>query len=106
MNEFEQQEAAQAPVQPYRGEYPGKVQRRVIAGLITGFVVIILVVGAVLFVNMNNKIQHLDRTVTAQASQIHHLETNLITVNASLGAAVACLQTVGSLSGLCSKLVK
>jgi hypothetical protein len=106
MNEFEQQEVADTPIQPYRGEYPGRTRRRVMVALITGFVVIVVVVAAVLFVNMNNKIRHLDRTVATQSQQIHHLQTNLTTVDASLGAAVACLQTVGSLEGLCSKLVK
>ncbi len=106
MNEFEQREVADTPLQPYQGAYPGRTRRRFVVAAITGFVVIVLVVGTVLFVKMNDKITHLDRTVAAQSQQIHHLQTNLTTVNASLGAAVACLQTVGSLEGLCSKLVK
>jgi hypothetical protein len=55
---------------------------------------------------MNNRIHQLDKTTTAQSAQIRKLQGDLATVNSSLGAAVACLQTVGSAEGLCSKLVK
>jgi hypothetical protein len=106
MNEFEQMEAASASLQPYRGEYPGRARRRIIAAIITGCVVVVLVVAAVLFVRMNDRIHHLDTTVATQSRQIHQLQTSLTTVKASLGAAVACLETVGPTQGLCSKLVK
>jgi hypothetical protein len=106
MNEFEQREGADTPLQPYRGEYPGQLRRRIVVGLVAALVVIVLVVTAVLFVRMNNKIRHLDSTVATQSQQIHHLQASLTTENASLAAAVACLQTVGSTEGLCSKLVK
>ncbi|HXW33871.1 MAG TPA: hypothetical protein VEJ87_04780, partial [Acidimicrobiales bacterium] len=59
-----------------------------------------------LFVSMNNKIQRLNRTTSAQAGQIHKLQVSVTTTDSSLSAAVACLQTVGSLEGLCSKLAK
>ena len=75
-------------------------------GAVAAFVVVVLVVCGALFANMNDKIHRLDRTTAAQAQQIHRLQTTVASVDASLGAAVACLQTVGSLEGLCSKLVK
>ena len=106
MNEFEQMEAATASLRSYQGEYPGRARRRVIAAVITGCVVVVLVVAAVMFVRMNDRIHHLDTTVATQSRQIHQLQTGLTTVSASLGAAVACLETVGPTQGLCSKLVK
>jgi hypothetical protein len=106
MNEIEQREEADTPLHPYLGEYPGRRRRRIILGLAAGLIVIVVVVGSVLFVKMNNKIRHLDRTVAAQSQQIHHLQASLATENASLAAAVACLQTAGATEGLCSKLVK
>ena len=106
MNEFEQREAADTPLQPYRGNYPGRLRRRVMVAVTTALVVVVLVVGTLLFVHMNNKIRHLDSTVATQSQQIHRLQASLTTENASLAAAVACLQTAGSSEGLCSKLVK
>jgi hypothetical protein len=66
----------------------------------------VLVLWGVLFASMNDKVRQLDKTTAAQSVQIHQLQGKLANVDASLGAAVACLQTVGSLEGLCSKLVK
>jgi predicted PurR-regulated permease PerM len=106
MNEFEQRQAAEEPLQDFTAEFPGAKRRRIVIGLVALFVVVVLVVGAVLFTGMNNRIHRLDRTTATQSQQIQHLQTSLNAVDASLGAAVACLQTVGSLQGLCSKLVK
>jgi hypothetical protein len=106
MKEIEQQEAANTPLETYRGDYPGRRRRRVVVALVAGLVVVVLVVVAVLFVSMNNKIRHLQTTTSAQTQQIHHLQSSLAAENASLAAAVACLQTVGSSEGLCSQLVK
>jgi hypothetical protein len=106
MNEFEQRQAAEEPLQDFTAEFPGARRRRIVIGLVALFVVVVLVVGAVLFVGMNNHIHRLDRTTATQTQQIKHLQTSLNAVDGSLGAAVACLQTVGSLEGLCSKLVK
>lgn len=106
MNEIEQLDAAKSPLEAYRGDYPGRRRRQVVVGLIAGFVVVVLVAAAVLFVRMNNKIDHLEHTTAAQSTQIHHLQTSLAAESASLAAAVACLQTVGSTVGLCSQLVK
>jgi type II secretory pathway component PulM len=106
MNEFEQRQAAEEPLQDFTADFPGARRRRIVIGLVALFVVVVLVVGAVLFTGMNNRIHRLDRTTATQSQQIKHLQTSLNAVDASLGAAVACLQTVGSLQGLCSKLVK
>jgi type II secretory pathway component PulM len=106
MNEFEQRQAAEEPLEDFTADFPGARRRRIIIGLVALFVVVVLVVGAVLFTGMNNRIHRLDRTTATQSQQIKHLQTSLNAVDASLGAAVACLQTVGSLQGLCSKLVK
>ncbi len=106
MKEIEQQEAANTPLEPYRGDYPGRMRGRLIVALVVGFIVIVLVAGSVLFVRMNNKIRHLETTTSTQSAQIHHLQTTLASEDASLSAAVACLQTVGATEGLCSQLVK
>jgi hypothetical protein len=106
MNEFEQRQAAEEPRQDFTADFPGARRRRIVIGLVALFVVVVLVVGGVLFAGMNNRIHRLDRTTATQTQQIKHLQTSLNAVDASLGAAVACLQTVGSLEGLCSKLVK
>ncbi len=106
MNEFEQQEQAGEPLREFEAEFPGRTRRRVAMGAVAAFVVVVLVAWSVLFVHMNHKINKANQLNAAQAVQIHQLQTQVATVNASLGAAVACLQTVGSLEGLCSKLVK
>ena len=83
---------------------PGAAEAAVVvAGLSVG---VVLVVVATLFVTMNDRIDSLDRKVATQSQQIRHLQTQVTVVSSSLRAAVACLQTVGSLEGLCSKLVK
>jgi len=106
MNEIEQREQAEQPLQEFSAEFPGKNRRRVGAGLVAAFVVVVLVVWVVLFMSMDNKIKKVEQVNAAQAVQIHQLQTKVASVDASLGAAVACLQTVGSTEGLCSKLVK
>lgn len=106
MNEFEQLQVAEAPLQEFDVDFPGTRRRRMIIGLVSLVVLAVLVASAVLFVDMNNRIHSLDRTTTAQSRQIRQLQSDITSVNASLGAAVACLQTVGSSQGLCSKLVK
>ncbi|HUD15779.1 MAG TPA: hypothetical protein VMQ59_00905 [Acidimicrobiales bacterium] len=106
MNEIEQRTAAEEPLREITAEFPGRRRRRIVVGVVSAFVVVVLVVWAVLFVGMNNRIHQLDKTTTAQSAQIRKLQGDLATVNSSLGAAVACLQTVGSAEGLCSKLVK
>jgi flagellar basal body-associated protein FliL len=106
MNEFEQLQVAEAPLREFDVDFPGNRRRRMIIGLVSVLVLAVLVASAVLFVNMNNRIHSLDRTTTAQSRQIQQLQSDVTSVKASLGAAVACLQTVGSSQGLCSKLVK
>jgi hypothetical protein len=106
MNEIEQRTAAEEPLYQFTAEFPGRTRRRVVFGLVAVFVVVVLVVWAALFVGMNSRIHKLDRTTATQASQIRKLQTDIATVSGSLGAAVACLQTVGTAQGLCSKLVK
>lgn len=106
MNEFEQRDEAGQPLQEFDAEFPGRNRRRVLLGAVAAFVVVVMVVWGALFVSMNDKIHQLDRTTAAQAQEIQQLHTKVASVDASLGAAVACLQTVGSLEGLCSKLVK
>jgi hypothetical protein len=106
MSDFEKRRAAEEPLQEFTAEFPGGRRRRILIGLASGFLVVVLVVWAVLFVGMNNRIHRLNRTTVTQSAQIRHLQSDLKAVNASLGAAVACLQTVGSLEGLCTKLVK
>jgi uncharacterized iron-regulated membrane protein len=106
MKKTKQQEAATTPLEPYRGDYPGRLRGRLIVALVVGFIVIVLVAGAVLFLRMNNKIRHLETTTSTQSAQIHHLQSTLAAEHASLSAAVACLQTVGATEGLCSQLVK
>jgi len=106
VNEFEQRQEAEEPLRAFDAEFPGRRRRRLLIGGASAFLVVVLVVWGALFIGMNNKIHQLERTTTAQSVQIKSLSTQLTTVNASLGAAVACLQTVGALEGLCSKLVK
>jgi hypothetical protein len=106
MNEFEQREQAEQPLAEYSAEFPGRNRRRALVGVVAALVVVVLVVWGALFVGMNNKIHQVENVNAAQAVQIHQLQTKVASVDASLGAAVACLQTVGSLEGLCSKLVK
>ena len=106
MNEIEQREQAEQPLQEFGADFPGKSRRRVMTGVVAAFVVVVLVVWVVLFISMNNKIKKIEQVNAAQTLQIHQLQTKVASVDASLGAAVACLQTVGSLEGLCSKLVK
>ncbi len=106
MNEVERYEAAEEPLEQFEAEFPGRRRRRIIIGTISVVIVAILAVGATLFVTMDNRIHSLDRTTKAQSVQIHQLQATIDEVNASLGAAVACLQTGGSAQGLCSKLVK
>jgi len=106
MNEIDQNPATEGPLRAFESEFPGARRRRIVAALVGAFVVVVLVVWAVLFVGMNDRIHQLDRVTAAQAVQIQHLQTDLKTVDASLGAAVACLQTGGSLQGQCTKLVK
>ena len=103
-NEFAQRQAAAAPFEEYDGEYPTRQRRRVVA--VVAAVVVVLVVVATLFVSMNNRIDSLDKKVATQSQQIRHLQTQVAVVSSSLSAAVACLQTVGSLEGLFTKLVK
>ena len=103
-NEFVQHEAAAAPFTQYDGGQPTGPRRRILA--IVASVIVVLVVVATMFVVMNNRIDSLDRRVTSQQQQIRHLQTQVTVVSSSLSAAVACLQTVGSTEGLCSKLVK
>lgn len=105
VNEVEQREAAEEPLRQFEAEFPGARRRRIIVGVTSLVVVVVLVAWAVLFVVMSSRIHTLDRTTRAQSVQIRHLQTNLNEVEASLGAAVACLQTGGSSQGLCSKLV-
>ena len=106
MNEFEQREQAEEPVHEFDASFPGRRRRRVVTGVVVVFVVAVLIAWSALFIGMNNKIHQVEQVNSAQAVQIHQLQTKVATVDASLGAAVACLQTVGSLEGLCSKLVK
>jgi type VI protein secretion system component VasK len=106
MNEFEQHEQAAEPLRTIDVEFPGRRNRRLALGAVTAVVVVVLVLWGVLFASMNDKVRQLDKTTAAQSVQIHQLQGKLANVDASLGAAVACLQTVGSLEGLCSKLVK
>ncbi len=103
-DEFVQRQAAAVPFEEYEGEYPTRPRRR-IAAVVTS-VVVVLVVVAVLFISMNDRIDSLDQRVTTQSQQIRHLQGQVAVVSGSLSAAVACLQTVGSLEGLCTKLVK
>jgi hypothetical protein len=103
-NEFVQRQAAAAPFGEYEGEYPTRMRRRIAAVVAT--LVAVLVVVAVMFVSMNNRIDSLNQKVTTQSQQIRHLQGEVAVVSSSLSAAVACLQTVGSLEGLCTKLVK
>ena len=105
MNEFDQRQEADEPLREFDAEFPGRRRRQLLVGVASVVLVIVLVVWGALFVQMNNRVHELDRTTTAQSAQIKSLGTQLSTVKASLGAAVACLQTVGSLEGLCSKLV-
>ena len=106
MNEFEQVDQAGQALQEHAVEFPGRNRRRVLAAMVTAFVVVVLVVWSALFVSMNQKIHDVEKVNASQSAQIHQLQTKVASVDASLGAAVACLQTVGSLEGLCSKLVK
>ena len=106
MNETEQHQAATEPLTGFDAEFPGARRRRVVTGLIGVLVVVVLATWAVLFVGMNDRIHQLDRTTAVQAEQIRHLQTDVQTVDASLGAAVACLQSGGALEGQCTKLVK
>jgi hypothetical protein len=106
MNEFEQLLAAEVPLQSFEAEFPGRIKRRVLTYVVTALVLIVFGISVLLFVNMNGRIQQLNRTVTSESRQIQHLQSNLNAVNGSLGAAVACLQTVGSLEGICTKFVK
>ena len=106
MNEFEQREQAGEPLHEFDAEFPGRNRRRIALGAVAAFVVVVLVAWTVLFLHMNDKIHQVQQVNDAQAAQIHQLQTRVATVDSSLGAAVACLQTVGSLEGLCSKLVK
>ena len=103
-NELAQHAAAAAPFEQYESDHDTRPRRRVLAAVVA--VVVVLVVVAGLFVSMNNRIDSLNRKVTTQSQQIRHLQTQVAVVSSSLSAAVACLQTVGSLEGLCSKLVK
>jgi hypothetical protein len=106
MNETELHEGAKQPLHEFEADFPGARRRRLMLGVVAVFVVVVLAIWAVLFVGMNNRIHQLDRTTAAQAVQIQHLQTRLTVVDGSLGAAVACLQTGGSLQGLCTRLVK
>jgi len=106
MNEIEQREQAGEPLHEFVAEFPGRTRRRVTLGVVAVVVVVVLIAWTVLFVHMNHKIEKTEQVNAAQAAQIHQLQTKVASVDASLGAAVACLQTVGSLEGLCSKLVK
>jgi predicted PurR-regulated permease PerM len=103
-NEFVQRDAAAAPFEEYRGDYPARRRRRVVAVVVA--VVAVLVVIAVMFATMNSRIDSLNQKVTTQSQQIRHLQGEVAVVSSSLSAAVACLQTVGSLEGLCTKLIK
>jgi Tfp pilus assembly protein PilO len=103
-NDLVQHAAAAAPFEQYEGDSTTRPRRRVVA--VVAALVVVLVVVATLFVTMNDRIDSLDRKVATQSQQIRHLQTQVTVVSSSLSAAVACLQTVGSLEGLCSKLVK
>ncbi len=86
--------------------YPGDRKRKVLRTIAVLVVVICFGLCAVLFVALNKKADRLERKVTQQSAQIASLHHQLDTVNANLGAAVACLQTIGALQGLCTQLVK
>ncbi len=103
-NEFVQRQAAEIPFEEYQGEFPTHRRRRIVVA--AAMSVAVLVAVAVLFITMNNRIESLDQKVTTQSQQIQHLRGEVSVVSSSLSAAVACLQTVGSLEGLCTKLVK
>ncbi len=106
MNELEQLQSARSTLQSVDLEYPGRRRRRLVAIAVAIVVVIAFTLCAVTFALMNNRIDKLDSKVTQQSNQIHQLQSNLNSVKGSLSAAVACLETVGSLEGLCTKLVK
>ena len=106
MKESEQLQAAEEPLRQFEAEFPGRRRRRKAMGVIGVFVVLVLVGWTVLFVGMNDRIHQLHHTTATESAQIKHLQTSLNSLNASVSAAVACLQTVGSLEGLCTKLVK
>jgi predicted PurR-regulated permease PerM len=98
--------AAQQPVREMLSDYPGDRRNRVIRTVVVSAVVLAFALCAVFMAILSNRIDHLDKTVSQQSAQIEHLQREVTTVNANLGAAVACLQTVSSLQGLCTKLVK
>ncbi|MGO8872559.1 MAG: hypothetical protein ACLQPH_14370 [Acidimicrobiales bacterium] len=104
MNEFVQRQAAEVPFEEYEAEFPSRPRRRIVA--VVAMLVAVVVVVTVLFVTMNNRIDSLNQRVTTQSKQIQRLQAEVAVVSSSLSAAVACLQTVGSLEGLCTKLVK
>ncbi len=106
MDEEEQLQAADEPVREVEARYPGTTRRRTLLVGGAAVLVVILVVVAVLFVSMNHKIDKLNRTVAEQSQQIQHLQTEIDSVKGSLGAAVACLQTVGVTNALCAQLIK
>jgi hypothetical protein len=98
--------AAEQPIREIPSEYPGERRRRVIRAVVVSALVVAFALCGVFMAILSNRIDHLDHTVSQQSAQIQRLQRQVTTVNANLGAAVACLQTVSSLQGLCTKLVK
>jgi predicted PurR-regulated permease PerM len=97
---------AQQPVREMLSDYPGDRRRRVLRAVAVSAVVLAFAVCALFMAILSNRIDHLDTTLSQQSAQIEHLQREITTVDANLGAAVACLQTLSSLQGLCTKLVK
>ena len=106
MNEIEQRDRASSPLEPYRGEYPGRRRRLLGMGVSVAALLVVLVLGAFWIVHLNDKVRGLENRTAGQSAQIHHLQAELAAQHASVAAAVACLQTSGATEGLCSQLVK
>ncbi len=80
-------------------------RRRIIRWGLIAAVVVVLGLLAWQLVSLHNEVHTLKKEQAAQTAQMSALQDHVKSLNSSLNAAVACLQTPQGLQGLCSKLV-
>jgi hypothetical protein len=80
-------------------------RRRRIRWALIAAVIVVLALLAWQFVSLHNQVHNLKKEQSVLSAQVSDLQSKLRTVDSSLNAAVACLQTPQGLQGLCSKLV-
>lgn len=98
-------EAAEAPVTPYDGDYPGTRLRRAVLFVVAVLAAAAVAVGAWQLDGLHSQIHRLDGTVRTQDRQIQQLQQKVSSLDSSLNAAVGCLQTSAAHEGLCSRFV-